>query len=75
MMTLVCLEDDNANLITKVIHDSSRVNTFRNASIMERPGGMFNLRQPRPYALVGAYKHFFPLLIIRILAPAIPEER
>jgi len=76
MMTLVCVEDGNANLITEVIHDSSRVNTFSNASIIERSGGMFNLRQPRPHALViGACKHFFPLLILIILAPATPEER
>jgi len=75
MMTLVCVEDDNANLITEVVHDSSRVKTFSNASIIERSGGMFNLRQPRPYALVGAIKHFFPRLILRILAPATPEER
>ena len=47
----VCVEDDSANLITEVIHDSSRVNTFSNASIIERSGGMFNLRPPRPFAL------------------------
>jgi len=47
----VCVEDGNANLITEVINDSSRVNTFSNASIIERSGGMFNLRPPRPFAL------------------------
>ena len=45
------MEDGNANLITEVINDSSRVNTFSNASIIERSGGMFNLRPPRPFAL------------------------
>jgi len=47
----VCEEDGNSNSITEIINVSCRLNAFSNASVIERSGGMFNLRRPNLYAL------------------------